>query len=177
MEDCFFEVLRSQVDSAITEVKRSWEAEPSQKSGIYPAIASLCERTASDAVFAQVCFADTFAPRSRADLGRQYFIGTLADLVAPEGLELNAFDAEVFANVVWGVLRHYVASEQARQLPSTAATLVSLFHIPMRDGDVTMHVIQRECAEKTENIKLKNLTAFRSTAMLDSMGHLAPCKP
>ena len=135
--DCLLATLEMLGGRTLVTAKPFYLAAEDWATGVHRMIVRLCQHLAGDPTLANLAFHEVISPGPQTIRWRSEMIARLAELLrrgVPPGQRQTAFAAEASIGAMWGVIRHFVASGNGRQLPVAAPVLSYLALAPAIGG-------------------------------------------
>jgi AcrR family transcriptional regulator len=145
VEACYLAAVELRVEEALAEAVHARERAEGWAGGVYRVIATLCERTGSDAFLAKACRMDDGPSGESAVRSQQRLTAAILDLVE-DGAPVpgsKPIAREASANALWGLFyRHNVRDWVLRR--RVAATLSYMLLAPAIGAPAALAAIQDE---------------------------------
>lgn len=126
VEDCFLTALEWGAGHLLSDARTAFLEAGGWPGGVYRAFAMLCAQIANKPFLGRLGFVDVFAPGGQGVRWRARFVANMGGFLrgsAPPGQRPTELGAEASAGAVCEVVRHHVATGQARRLPQAAGAL------------------------------------------------------
>lgn len=146
VEDCFVEAFSLYADDAVAEATVAFSSASSWEQGVCRAILFLCERVASDSVFASICFDKVFVAGVAASRARESVTANVVERLRKSIDVSDGDDLSLEASIaaIWDTIHHDVVAGMAGRTPHSASALAYLMLAPLVGPEEALISIRAE---------------------------------